>query len=197
MFVRKIAIGALVALGIAGTGTSASAATIDTSGAWSGSVNSGWYGSGQSLTVDGTDNVLNSITFYFDAESVGRTFDLTITDSLSGGTAVFATSFVVSPATTIDVGAALTPGSIVFALIDYNGFNGRTAHYGTGVYGGGNSVFDIQDVGDDWTSFSRLDHRFTAEFGVSAVPLPAGAPFLIAGIAALAGLGAFRRRRKT
>lgn len=191
---------ALIALCTAGflTAASAQALTIDTSANWDGSINSGWYGSGQSLTVDAVENTLDDISFYFDADSAGKTFGFRLSDALAGGTDFYSTSFTVAEGiNSFDIGLAFTPGSTVFALFDYNGFVGKTAHYSNqGGYAGGQSVFLDGSVWD--SSHSGIDHRFIANFsegssvGAPAVPLPATLPL----VAGAFGLMALRRRRK-
>lgn len=173
--------------------SAASAATIDTNPTWDGSVNDGWYGSGQSLTVDLLETQLDDISFYFDDESDGQSFGFTITDALTGGNVLFSTSFVVSSGiNTFFTNLDLSPGALVYALFDYNGFTGQTAHFSyADGYAGGQSVFRFET---DWDAgFTGLDHRFIANFsGPSPVPLPA-AGFLLIG--AIGGLAALRRRK--
>ena len=174
---------------------SSQAAVIDTSALWDGSVNFGWAGSGQSLTVHNTDTTLDNIGFYFDDASNGQTFNFILTDALNFGNTLFATSFVVNVASinTINVGLELTGGSTVWALIDYNGFTGATAHFSfNDDYSGGNSVFgSINDMQD----FIGLDHRFIANFSnnnQTAVPEPGSLALLSLSLLGLAGM---RKRR--
>lgn len=171
------------------------AAVIDTSALWDGNVNSAWAGSGQSLTVDNTDTTLDDIGFYFDEESNGLTFNFILTDALNFGNTLFSTSFVVNVAAinVIDIDLELTGGSTVWALIDYNGFTGSTAHFiFNDVYSGGNSVFGSIN---DMTDFIGLDHRFIANFSndnPTAIPEPGSLALLSLSLLGLAGM---RKRR--
>ena len=171
------------------------AAVIDTSALWDGNVNSAWAGSGQSLTVDNTDTTLDDIGFYFDEESNGLTFNFILTDAFNFGNTLFSTSFVVNVAAinVIDIDLELTGGSTVWALIDYNGFTGSTAHFiFNDVYSGGNSVFGSIN---DMTDFIGLDHRFIANFSndnPTAIPEPGSLALLSLSLLGLAGM---RKRR--
>jgi len=180
---------------LVGIGSASAATTIDTTGTWDGSINNGWYGSGQSLTVGAVDNTLDSISFYFDAASNGKTFNFTVGDALTGGTTFFSTSVLISTGiNTINVGASLLAGSTIYALFDYGGFSGNTAKFSyTDGYAGGQSLF-YSSLWD--SSYTGLDHKFIAKFsgGVNAVPIPA-ALFMLA--PALLGFMGLRRKAKS
>lgn len=172
--------------------SAASAVTIDTNPTWDGSINEGWAGSGQSLTVDMLETQLDDISFYFAAASAGLTFDFTIADALTGGNVLFNSSFVVTAGiNTFLTDLDLSPGAVVFVLFDYNGFTGETAHFSfIDGYADGQSFFE--STGWD-ASYTNLDHRFIANFSdPSPIPLPAGGVLLIG---ALGGLALIRRRK--
>ncbi len=175
------------------TATGASALTVDTNPTWDGSINDGWDGSGQSLSIMAGSTTLQDISFYFDAESAGKTFSFTITDALVGGTNFFSSSFTALTGINVfNTNLALAAGSTVYALFDYNGFSGKTAHFSyTDGYAGGQSYFE--NSGWD-TSYTTLDHRFIANFdSVAPIPLPAAGFMLLGGLGAF---GALRRRKK-
>ena len=192
MNILKSALGAVFAAFVA---TSASALTIDNTAPWDGNVNSGWSGSGQSFTVDATENYLENMTFYFDSASAGRTFSFRVSDAFMGGVDYFTTSVVIAAgANTINIGAALAPGSLAYAIFDYNGYSGRTAHFNnTDGYAGGHSFFGNN------SGYTGFDHRFAATLSggggttTSDVPLPAGFPLVLAGL----GMFALVKRRKS
>ena len=170
-----------------------SALVIDTNPGWDGSVNSGWLGSGQSLTVDLTENVFDSIGFYFDTASWGRTFDFYVSDALNGGNILYSTAFTVTDGINLfNINQAMTPGSTIYALIDYRGFSGATAHFSyTDSYAGGNSSFGA--VGSQ-VSYVGLDHRFIATFSDA---LSVSEPHTLALLSlGLVGIGLFSKRRK-
>ncbi|MFV0333988.1 MAG: hypothetical protein ACK5JR_07965 [Tropicimonas sp.] len=143
------------------------------------------------------ENTLDDISFYFDADSAGETFGFRLSDALAGGTDFYSTSFTVAEGiNSFDIDLALVPGSTVFALFDYNGFVGKTAHYSTvSGYGGGQAFF--HNVSTWNSSYTGLDLRFLANFGdgsnanAPAVPLPATLPLIAGGF----GLMALRRRK--
>jgi len=164
---------------------------IDTNATWDGGVNSGWLGSGQTLTVDATDNFFEDIGFYFDEASWGQTFDFAIFDALNGGNTLFSTNFAVgSGINVIDVSQAFAAGSTIYVQMDYRGFNGLTAHFSyIDGYAGGHSLFG--SIGSMNGTYTTLDHRFIANF--SAVPEPG--TLALFGIGLL-GMGLARRKKK-
>jgi hypothetical protein len=192
---KKLLAGLAVGVMMAGMAGVASAFTIDTSLSWDGHINVDWVGSGQSLTVDAVENHFESIGFYFDAESTGKTFDFILSDAMNGGNTLFTTSFnVISGINVIDIDQDVTANSTIYALIDYNDFMGATAHFSvTDVYAGGQSVFGR--VGSMTGKYPSFDHRFVATFSSGGAPVPVPATMLLLGTG-LAGLVGARLRRK-
>ncbi len=135
------------------------AAVIDTTASW---ANGGWFGSGQSFTVDVNDTFFDDVTFSFDDASNGLTFDFLLSDALNAGSTLFSTSFSVNNGSGfIDIDTNLIAGSTVYALIDYNGYSGASAYFQYDVYAGGNSIFGAN--GSNF-GFSGFDHVFVANF---------------------------------
>ncbi len=192
---KKLLVGLAIGMLSVGMLGSASALTIDTNAGWDGSTNSGWYGSGQSLSVDSIENHFDSIGFYFDIDSYGNTFDFILSDQLNGGGTLFSTSFVVSNGINIiDIDLDMTANSTIFALMDYNGFNGRTAQFSfTDSYAGGNSSFG--PIGSQ-SDYKGLDHRFIAEFSSGANAVPEPGTMLLMGTGLLGLVGYSRKRIK-
>jgi len=187
---------ALVVLGATLIAAVSQAATIDTNPTWDGNVNDSWFGSGQSLSVGAVDTRLDDISFYFDPASVGKVFNFTLSDALVGGTIFFSQAVTIAAGiNTLLPNTNLAPNSTFFALFDYNGFNGRTAHfsYFNGYAGGQSYFFD----GGSWEeNFTGLDHRFIANFSDPVpIPLPATLPLLF-GALALGGIVAARRKTR-
>ncbi len=169
----------------------AKAVVIDTTATWDGNVNGGWLGSGQSLTVDAVDTFFDDITFDFHSASNGRLYNFTLSDALNGGATLMSTTFtVVGGKGFIDVNTNLVAGSKVYALIDYNGYSGSTAHFQQNVYAGGESNFGADG---SKSIFSGLDHVFVANFTGATVPAPAG--LALFGLV-LAGLGIRRQQTR-
>ncbi|MBL8820273.1 MAG: PEP-CTERM sorting domain-containing protein [Planctomyces sp.] len=191
LFVQSFMMATLLLGGL--TQSADAAFVIDTNPTWNGRVNSGWQGSGQSMTIDAANTTFDQVTFYFDSDSNGRTFDLKIFDAMNGGTELYSTSFTaLTGATTIGIGQSFVGGSQIWVEMDYRGFTGLTAHFsGINGYAGGNSVFG--PIGG-MTDFATLDHRFIAEFsGGSAVPEPASLAAWSIGLVAMT----FARRRRS
>jgi hypothetical protein len=151
-------------------------------------TNNGWYGSGQSLTVGNTDTNFDSFSFYADAASNGKTFDFLVSNSWSGGSTLFSSSVVVTTGlNTVMINQAMTAGSLIYALIDYNGFSGSTVHFTNNLYSGGNSAFG--PVGSQ-TQYGSYDLKFNASFSSpSAVPVPAAVWLFGSALTGLVGIG--------
>ena len=180
----------ILSAGVASALVPAHALTIDTSGTWTGSVNDNWEGSGQSLTVDVTENFFESFSVYVHQDSNGKLFDVQVSDALNGGNILFSTSKVVTTGlNTIDINQAFAAGSTIFVQFDYNGFTGRTLHFQGDVYGGGNSSFLRAGIQENWAS---LDHRFIAVFSSNVAVPESGASLGLAGLD-IASLVALRR----
>jgi hypothetical protein len=168
--------------------------TIDTSGDWLGSVNAGWYGSGQSITVPTMDAFFQSLTVYADAQAAGQVFTFTIFDAVNGGSVLFPGVGVLisAGANTITINQAFAAGSVIYAEFDYNGYSGPSLHFNDySTYAGGNSSFG--PVGDQ-SSYYNLDHRFVAKFSGSAPSVPDSGVTL--GLLGLGLIGLFGLRRK-
>jgi hypothetical protein len=181
---------------ICGLASEVNAATIDTNPYWTGSDTGGFYGSGQSLSVDAVESYIVDLTFYFSPDSNGRTFDFFIRDQLNGGQILFqAATTILTGANTIQVGEFFTPGSMIFVQFDYRGFGvpsygGQSTHYiqtsGVDPYTGGYGTFGA--VGSQ-QAITSVDLRFIANFStgpLSTVPLPGSLGLLAAGLAAIA-----------
>lgn len=167
----RLRLGALAVAALLAAG-SARALTIDTTPYWSGNVNNGWEGSGQSLSVGATETFFDSFSFYADAQSNGRTFDIIVSNALNGGSTLFSTSQAIATGlNTVQIDTFMAANSTVYVLFDYNGFTGRTLHYLDNSYAGGSSAFGAVGAQSLWPS---LDHRFIAEFSagnpVAGVP---------------------------
>jgi hypothetical protein len=186
------------ALLLGGSSSANAGYTIDTNPFYSGQVNSGWLSSGQSVTVVSGYEVFDDIGFYFDSNSNGRTFGFVLSDALNGGTTLLSTSFTVhSGINVINIGLQLTAGQKVYALLDYNGFSGFTAHImGNDVYSGGNSNFGQIPL-HPRQEFPGFEHRFVANFSSpnqNVVPGPSG--LVLAGMAGVTFTGFFGWRRR-
>jgi len=173
--------------------SAASATVIDTTSTWSGSVNNGWFGSGQSFNVGAPDTYFDDITFSFASAANGKTFSFALSDALNGGNTLFSTSFnIVNGFGFIDVNTSVLAGSTVYALIDYNGYNGASAYFQGNVFAGGNSNFGATG---SKVAYSGLDHVFVANFtGGASSQVPEPAPMVLFGLGLL-GLAVARRRQ--
>lgn len=169
---------------------------IDTNPTWDGNVNSGWAGSGNSLTVPTGDDVLSTFTAYAADAAAGQTFTLDVDNALNGGTVLFSTSFLVATgANTVTIDQAYTPGSEIFVEFDYNGYTGQSLDFSyANGYSGGNAAFGGFGSEDNFPGASL---RFIADFtgGSSSVP-DAGDTSVILGLG-LAGLAAVRSKFRT
>lgn len=163
----------------------ANATLIDTTATWSGSINTGWFGSGQSFWVDAEDTFFDDIIFSFDSASNGRTFNFFLSDLLNGGTTLFSTSFVVNNGLGfIDIDTNLLPNSTVYAMIDYNGYSGASAYFQNNIYAGGSSNFGVNGSKNEFSGM--YDHVFVANFSQAAqVPAPATVALFALGLAVI------------
>lgn len=175
---------------------SSSATVIDTTAEWDGTVSSGWDASGQSLTVGAVESHFDSIGFYFDEESWGMSFNLLLSDAMIGGNTLFSTVFdVVSGINVINIDKNMIANSMVYAMIDYNGYYGLAAHISSNdSYDGGNSFFVLYDSPEYiYASYTDYDHRFIAEFSEESASTPEPAAMLLIGTG-LATLGIKKRK---
>lgn len=171
---RKIRILVLAALFVGGCSDGDSMLTIHTSNnnVWGGLIDNGSLGSGQSFTIHSpTFNFFDEITFDFAEASNGMTFGFILSDALTGGNTLFAGSFtVVGGKGSIIINTQITAGETIWALIDYNGFTGETAHINAASeYDFGNSAF--LDTGG-WNESPTFEHQFIAKFSSKPVVPP-------------------------
>lgn len=153
--------------------------------------------SGQSFAVDNFA-VFEDVTFTFANASIGRTFDFTLDDAWSGGNTLFSSSFVVanSGEGTINLNVDVSALSTVFAKIDYNGYLGEAALYGsTAAYDGGHAAFGNKDFPGS-TEFPQYDLSFVANFETSSQVSPIPEPSIYAMMAlGLLGIAGMSRRK--
>jgi hypothetical protein len=176
--------------------SSASILTVDTNPNWDGSINNGWLGSGQSITITNGFETFDDIGFYFHADSDGREFDFVLTDALNGGNTLLSTSFVVdsSGINVISIGLTLSAGSTYYASMGYRGFSGRTAHFSyIDSYAGGQSLFG--PLGSQTDGYPTLDHRFIANFSGGGGVVPEPTSLLVWSALGICGIVSGRRRR--
>ena len=193
-FMKFSQIKTMLAIAVTFFSLSAQALVIDTTATWDGNINSGWLGSGQSFTIDSTDTFFDDITFDFNSASNGLNFSFTLSDALNGGSTLFSNSFTVNNGKGfIDINTNLVGGSLVYALIDYNGYNGASAHFQAGnVYAGGVSNFGANGARSD---FGAYDHVFVANFTDGSVSVPEPSVLALVGLG-IAGIGLTRRKKK-
>ena len=196
---KKFLVGLATVLFMFGVAGMASALTIDNHTGISGTSNAYWAGGAQSLTLDATQSHFYSIGFSFASQSWGRDFDFLLSDALHGGKNLFSTTFnVIAGINVIDINLNMTAGSTIYALVDYNGFTGRSIDItNENLYTGGNSFFYKVDT-SNIVSFVETDHRFIAEFGppeTAPVPVPATILLFSTGLTGLIGTK-LRRKKK-
>jgi hypothetical protein len=196
-FITRTRIVVALSTAIFGLNSLSADTTIDTTASWSGGTNSGWYGSGQSITVPTWDTFFKDLTVYADSAAAGQTFTFTIFDALNGGTTLFTGGGMLmsAGANTVTINQAFAADSVIFAQFDYNGYSGSSLQYNyVNSYGGGNSSFGA--VGSQ-LSYPALDHKFIANFSAANVDqhsVPdSGATFGLLGLG-LIGVVGLRRR---
>ncbi len=181
----------LVVTALLGLASTASAATVQATDQQY--MTNRWAGSAQGVTAIG-EGLLNDISFVFDAESAGKSFQFSISTALSGGTTLFTQAVtIVAGLNTVTTNLQLQPGTAVFAIWDFQGLSGKTTAFGGNTYDSGISAFFSYGR---WSEFRDYDLTFTARFDVAPSVPPAPVPVPAAGLLLLGALGGLTLLRR-
>ncbi len=108
----------------------ASAATVDTSGQWSGAVTYGWFGSGTSLLAPPGATNLESISFFFQNDAEGEEFDFWVATDYYSTNVLFEQTFTAtSGKNTFITDIALEPRALLYTFIDFGDYAGYSTRY--------------------------------------------------------------------
>jgi hypothetical protein len=121
----------------------ATATTVDTTDAWSGAITYGWFGSGTSLIAPDGATSLDSISFFFEGDAAGQTFDFWIASDFYSANVLFEQSFTaVSGQKTFLIDLALEPGDLLYTFMDFGDYAGYSTLYTPyDTYSGGLAYF--------------------------------------------------------